>query len=42
MHIDDEVMARTAKASVILMAVYVNSGNVAEQNGIRLDAKLKG
>ena len=38
MHIDDEVAARTAKASVAFGRLRTN---VWEQNGIRLDTKLK-
>ena len=38
MHIDDEVTARTAKASVAFGRLR---SNVWERNGIRLDTKLK-
>ena len=38
MHIDDEVTARTAKASVAFCRLRTN---VWERNGIRLDTKLK-
>ena len=38
MHIDDEVPARTAKASVAFCRLHAN---VLERNGIRLDTKLK-
>ena len=38
MHIDDEVIARTAKASVAFGRLRTN---VWERNGIRLDTKLK-
>ena len=38
MHIDDEVTARTVKASEAFGRLHTN---VWEQNGIRLDTKLK-
>ena len=38
LHFDDEVTARTAKASVAFGRLRTN---VCEQNGIRLDTKLK-